>query len=202
MEVTRWMTKNPVVVDSKDSLATVRRKMDKDNFHRVPVVDDGKLVGIVSDRDLRQHIGSLEDVKVNGAMTKMVVSVAPTTMLEQAANLLVKHKIGGLPVVEQGKVVGIITATDLLRAFAEVLGGTQEGVSRIDLALDGDSSELSMVVQLVTQENGEILGMGSYQSEGKESRRKVTYLRLRSADANRVARMLTEKNYNVLSIHS
>jgi hypothetical protein len=107
-----------------------------------------------------------------------------------------------LPVVEQGKVVGIITATDLLRAFAEVLGGTQEGVSRIDLALDGDSSELSMVVQLVTQENGEILGMGSYQGESKESRRKVTYLRLRSADANRVARMLTEKNCNVLSIHS
>jgi hypothetical protein len=59
-----------------------------------------------------------------------------------------------------------------------------------------------MVAQLVTQENGEILGMGSYQDEGKEGRRKVTYLRLRSADASRVARMLTEKNYNVLSIHS
>ena len=123
-------------------------------------------------------------------------------MLEGAANLLVKHKIGGLPVVEQGKVVGIITTTDLLRAFTEVLGGAQEGVSRIDLALDGDSSELAMVAQLVTQENGEIPGMGSYQDEGKEGRRKVTYLRLRSADASRVARMLTEKNYNVLSIHS
>jgi hypothetical protein len=59
-----------------------------------------------------------------------------------------------------------------------------------------------MVAQLVTQENGEILGMGAYQDEGKEGRRKVTYLRLRAADANRVARMLTEKNYNVLSIHS
>jgi acetoin utilization protein AcuB len=202
MDVSRWMTKNPVVVESKDNLATVRRKMDQGNFHRVPVVDDGKLVGMVSDRDLREHVGSLGDVKVNGAMTKPVVSAAPTTMLEQAANLLVKHKVGGLPVVEQGKVVGIITATDLLRAFAELLGGTQKGVSRIDLALDGDSSELAMVAQLVTQENGEILGMGSYQGEEKEGRRKVTYLRLRSADANRVARMLTEKNYNVLSIHS
>jgi len=202
MDVTHWMTKNPVVAQSNESLATVRRKMNKGNFHRVPVVDGGKLVGIVSDRDLRQHVGSLEDVKVNGVMTKPVVSVAPTTMLEGAANLLVKHKIGGLPVVEQGKVVGIITTTDLLRAFTEVLGGAQEGVSRIDLALDGDSSELAMVAQLVAQENGEILGMGSYQDEGKEGRRKVTYLRLRSADASRVARMLTEKNYNVLSIHS
>ena len=126
MDVTHWMTKNPVVAQSNESLATVRRKMDKGNFHRVPVVDGGKLVGIVSDRDLRQHVGSLEDVKVNGAMTKPVVSVAPTTMLEGAANLLVKHKIGGLPVVEQGKVVGIITTTDLLRAFTEVLGGAQK----------------------------------------------------------------------------
>jgi acetoin utilization protein AcuB len=201
MEVARWMTRSPVVVESNERLATVRRKMDQGNFHRVPVVDSGKLVGIVSDRDLREHVGSLEDVKVNGAMTEPVVSVAPTTMLEEAANLLVKHKIGGLPVVEQGKVVGIITATDLLRAFADVLGATQEGVARIDLSL-GDSSELAMVAQLVAQENGEILGMGVYQDEGKEGRRKVTYLRLRSADANRVARMLTEKNYTVLSIHT
>lgn len=201
MEVARWMTRSPVVVESNEKLATVRRKMDQGNFHRVPVVEGGKLVGIVSDRDLREHVGSLEDVKVNGAMTEPVVSVAPTTMLEEAANLLVKHKVGGLPVVEQGKVVGIITATDLLRAFADVLGATQEGVARIDLSL-GDSSELAMVAQLVAQENGEILGMGVYQDEGKEGRRKVTYLRLRSADANRVARMLTEKNYTVLSIHT
>lgn len=201
MDVTRWMTRSPVVVESSEKLATVRQKMDQGNFHRVPVVDGGKLVGIVSDRDLRQHTGSLEDVKVNGAMTKPVVNVTPTTMLEQAALLMVKHRIGGLPVVEQGKVVGIITATDLLRAFAEVLGATQEGIARIDLSL-GDSSELAMVAQLVAQENGEILGMGVYQDEGKEGRRKVTYLRLRSADANRVARMLTEKNYNVISIHT
>jgi len=199
MEVGRWMTRTPVVVGSNENLAAVRQKMEQGSFHRVPVVDNGKLVGIVCDSDLRQHAGALEKVKVNGAMTRPVVTVTPTTMLERAANLLVKHKIGGLPVVEQGKVVGIITATDLLRAFAEVLGATQEGVSRIDLSL-GDSSELPMVVQLVMQESCEILGVGTY--EGEEGGRRVTYLRLRSADSSRVARMLTERNYQVLSIHS
>jgi len=104
-------------------------------------------------------------------------------------------------VVDQGRVVGILTASDLMRAFAEVLGGTEEGVSRIDLSLDGDSSELAMVVQLVAQESHEILGVGSYQG-GQEGQRRVTYVRLRSGDANRVARMLAEKNYKVLSIHS
>lgn len=90
-------------------------------------------------------------------MTTPVVSVTPTTMLEEAANLLVKHKIGGLPVVDRGKPVGIITATDLLRAFVEVLGTTVEGVARIFLSLKGDSSELATIAQLVAQENGEIL---------------------------------------------
>ena len=201
MNVARWMTKDPVVVESKDTLATVRQMMDKRNFHRVPVVDGGKLVGIVSDRDLRQHTGALSRVKVNGAMTTSVVSVTPTTVLEEAANLLVKHKIGALPVVDRDKLVGIITATDLLRAFAEVLGTTEEGVARIDLSLEGDSSELATIAQLVAQENGEILGMGTYRGEQTEGRGKVVYLRLRAADANRVARMLTDKNFTVLTVH-
>ena len=201
MNVARWMTKDPVVAESKDTLAAVRKMMDKGNFHRVPVVDGGKLVGIVSERDLRQHTGVLSRVKVNGAMSTSVVSVTPTTMLEEAANLLVKHKIGALPVVDRGKLVGIITATDLLRAFTEVLGTAEEGVARIDLSLEGDGSELATVAQLVAEENGEILGMGTYRGEPTEGRGKVVYLRLRAADANRVARMLSDKNFTVLTVH-
>ena len=201
MNVARWMTKDPVVVESKKTLAAVRQMMDKGSFHRVPVVDAGKLVGIVSDRDLRQHTGALARVKVNGAMTTSVVSVTPTTLLEAAANLMVRHKIGALPVVDRGKLVGIITATDLLRAFAEVLGATEEGVARIDLSLDGDSSELSTIVQLVAQENGEILGIGTYRGDPTEGKDRVVYLRLRAADANRVAKMLTDKNFTVLTVH-
>ncbi|HVB80691.1 MAG TPA: CBS domain-containing protein [Candidatus Binataceae bacterium] len=195
------MTKDPVVVESKESLAAVRRIMDEGHFRRVPVVDGGALVGIVSDRDLRQHTATLARVKVNGAMTAPVLSVTPTTLLEEAANLLVKHKVGALPVVDRGKLVGIITATDLLRAFAEVLGSTEEGVARIDLSFEGDSSELATIVQLVAQENGEILGMGTYRGDPTEGGGKVFYLRLRAADAHRVAQMLTDKNFTVLTIH-
>lgn len=201
MIVARWMTKEPIAVESNDNLAAARHKMDKGNFHRIPVIDGGKLVGIVSDRDLRQHVGSLEHVKVNAAMAATVVTVTPATMIEQAAHLLVKHKIGGMPVVDQGRVVGIITATDLLRAFAEVLGASEEGVARIDLALPGDPGEVATVAQLVASENGEILGMGTYRGEPEEGRGQVLYVRLRSADAQRVARMLNEKNFTVLSIH-
>lgn len=203
MIVARWMTKNPITVKSDEMLAAARRKMEAGEFRRLPVVDRGKLVGIISDRDLRQHVGALAHVKVDAVMSKALVSVTPATMLEQAANLLVKHKIGAVPVVEDGKLVGIITATDLLRAFAEVLGVSEEGVSRIDLALGGDPGEMAEIAQLVAGESGELLGMGTYrEGELASGPRQVVYVRLRSADANRVARMLTEQNFTVLAIHA
>lgn len=201
MDVSRWMTKDPAAVESTDTLAAVRKIMDQGRFHRAPVVDGGKLVGIVSDRDLRQHTGALARVKVNAAMSTPVVSVTPSTMLEEAANLMVKHKVGGLPVVDRGRLAGIITATDLLRAFADMLGTTEEGVVRIDLSLEGDGSELATVAQLVAQENGEILGMGTYRDDPLEGGGRVVYLRLRAADAKRVAQMLTDQNFTVRAIH-
>ena len=83
-----------------------------------------------------------------------------------------------------------------------MLGTAEEGVARINLSLEGDGSELATVVQLVAEENGEILGMGTYRGEPMEGRGKVVYLRLRSqADANRVARMLSDKNFTVLTVH-
>lgn len=202
MVVERWMTKEPITVGSDETLAAARRKMDAGKFRRLPVVDGGRLVGIVTDRDLRQHAGILERVKVNVAMTEAVVTVTPAVTLDQAADLLVKHKIGALPVVDGGKLVGIVTASDLLRAFAELLGTSEEGVSRIDLALSGDPGEMAEIGQLVAGESGEVLGMGTYRDQLESGARKVLYVRLRSADANRVARMLTEQNFTVLAIHS
>lgn len=201
MIVGRWMTKSPVVTEPDEKLESVRQKMDRGKFRRLPVVENGKLVGILSDRDLRQHAGSLERVKVSGVMTSEVVTVPSRTLLDRAAHLMVKHKVGGLPVVDEGKLVGIITATDLLRAFAEVLGAAEEGVSRIDLALSGDPAEPAMIAQLVAGESGEILGMGTYKEEPKEGRGQVMYLRVRSDDARKVADMLTDKNYTVVAIH-
>lgn len=201
MMVARWMTGNPITVKPDEMLAAARRKMDAGNFHRLPVVEAGKLVGIISDRDLRQHLGALEHVKIDAAMSKNVVSVTPTTMLEQAAYLLVKHKIGAMPVLDNGKLVGIVSATDLLRAFAEVLGASEEGVSRIDLALSGDPGEMAAIGQLVAGESGELLGMGTYQGQFDSGARQVLYVRLRSGDAGRVARMLSEQNFTVLAIH-
>jgi acetoin utilization protein AcuB len=200
MLIRRWMTRNPAIISPIETLVEARQKMDKGNFRRLPVVEDGRLVGIITDRNLRKHVGQLEHTRVDAVMARSVITVAPDMLLDQAANLLVKHKVGGFPVVDGGKLVGIITAIDLLRAFGEVLGTAEEGVSRIDFTFSGNSFDLATIAELVGLSSGEVLGMGTYEGEG-DRKDQIFYLRLRTEDARRTADMLTEQGFTVVAIH-
>jgi acetoin utilization protein AcuB len=200
MLVSRHMTENPVTVTPNDTLAAAQAKMESGGFRRVPVVDGGRLVGILSDRDLREHTGYLERTLVNAAMTENPLTVSSSTTIEKAAQLLLSHKIGGLPVVDNGKLAGIITTNDMLSAFLDVIGASQEGVSRIDLLLDTEPNEIAQVVEVIAEENGEILGLGTYGGERED--RRVFYVRVRTDDAARVAKALADNSYNVLAVHS
>jgi len=198
MLVSKRMNKTPVTVGPEDHLATVQKKMKEGSFRRTPVVENGRLVGIVTDRDIRQHLGYLEKTKVNVAMSEKLVTVAPQTTLEEAALLLLKHKIGGLPVVEDGRLVGIITTSDILHAFLDVMGASEEGTFRIDVLLQGDGHDLASASQIIAGKGGEILGVGTYREKWEES--PVFYLRLRSADPDQVAGVLKENGYEVLGV--
>jgi acetoin utilization protein AcuB len=200
MLIRRWMTKDPVAIGPGELLVEARRRMDKGNFRRLPVVEDSRLIGIITDRDLRQHAGQLEHTRVDAVMARPVITVAPDMLLDQAANLLVKHKVGGLPVMDGGKLVGIITAIDMLRAFGEVLGTAEEGVSRIDLTFSGNSFDLAMIAELVGLSSGEVLGMGTYAGE-RDRKDQIFYLRVRTEDARRTADMLTGQGFTVVAIH-
>ena len=125
MLIARLMTANPATVSSHDNLRVAATLMEHGGYRRVPVVDDGKLVGIVSDRDVRAHPGYLDTTRVTAAMTWEPKTVTPKMTVEDAARLMIEHKIGGLPVVENGALVGIITATDILKAFLQVEAATQ-----------------------------------------------------------------------------
>ena len=198
MLVSKRMQKEPVTVGPEDHLAMVQKKMKEGGFRRTPVVENGRLIGIVTDRDMRQHLGFLEKTKVNVAMSEKLVTVAPQTTLEAAALLLLKHKIGGLPVVEDGQLVGIITTSDILHAFLDVMGASEEGTFRIDLLLEGDGHDLSSASQIIATEGGEILGVGTYREKWEES--PVFYLRLRAAEPNQVAGVLKEEGFEVLGV--
>ena len=125
MLIGKLMTSQPATVSSHDVLRAAATLMERGGYRRVPVVDDGKLVGIVSDRDVRAHSGYLDASRVTAAMTWDPKTVTPQMTVEDAARLMIEHKIGGLPVVENGALVGIITATDILKAFLRVEAATQ-----------------------------------------------------------------------------
>ncbi len=125
MLISRLMTYKPTTVSSQDNLQTAATMMERGGFRRVPVVDGDTLVGIISDRDVRRHVGYLQSTKITAAMTPDPKTVTPKMSVEDAARLMISHKIGGLPVVEDGKLVGILTTTDVLKALLKVEAAAQ-----------------------------------------------------------------------------
>jgi acetoin utilization protein AcuB len=121
MEMIHIMTRHPETIRPDDMLAKAKEMMDVAGFRRLPVVKDGEIVGMLTERNLREHSGYLESTKVNVAMSAPVVSVGPNSTVQEATRLMLRHKIGGLPVVDRGKLVGIVTTIDMLRAFLEVV---------------------------------------------------------------------------------
>ncbi len=114
-----WMTHNPVVAGLEDKLSTLETKMREGDFRAIPIVKDDAVVGIITDRDLRRLTGLLDSTRVKDAMSESVITVSADTPINEAARLLRERKIGGLPVVGDGKLIGMITVTDVLEALTE-----------------------------------------------------------------------------------
>ena len=125
MHIANWMTRNPSSITPQDTLAQAKKMMDDGHFRRLPVVENGKLEAIITERDLRQHWGYLDSTKVSAAMTSGPVTLSPSVKVEDAVHLMLKYKIGGLPIVEDGKLIGILSTSDVLRALLEVLRATE-----------------------------------------------------------------------------
>lgn len=116
--VATWMTANPIVAAPEDKLSELEKKMTEGGFRCVPIVRNGKPIGIVTDRDVRGHAGHLDNLEAFKAMTLQLITVTPDTSIRDAARLLRERKIGALPVMEDGVLAGIITTTDVLEALA------------------------------------------------------------------------------------
>ncbi|MGH7819606.1 MAG: CBS domain-containing protein [Candidatus Binatia bacterium] len=199
MLVARHMTRDPVTVGQFETLAAAREKMEAGGFRRLPVVDDGRLIGMVTDRDLREHHGYLKETKVTGAMREDVVTVSPSATLESATQRMIERRVGGLPVVEEGKLVGIITVTDVLKAFLDVMGATDESTARLDLVLQGSRHDLGEVARIIADGGGEVLGLGTHRETWDE--RPVFFVRLRASDPETIADALLGHGYEVLGVH-
>jgi acetoin utilization protein AcuB len=127
-----WMTLDPVTINPGLSVSGAYRLMKERGIRRLPVVEGDRLVGIVTLGDLRAAVASpeanlnifemafhMERFTVRQIMTHQVVTVTPDTPIEVACELMLKHKIGGLPVVAAGRLVGILTESDIFRLVAQ-----------------------------------------------------------------------------------
>lgn len=157
MLVKEWMTANPTTVLPRTPVMEAMQYLRDGGFRRLPVVEDGKLVGIVTDRDLKEATPSgsstlsvyelnylLSKLTVGDVMIADVLKVAPDDPIEQAALLMEEHKVAGLPVVEDSAVVGILTITDMLATFVNVLG-LKEGGTRVTVLLPDKPGVLAKV---------------------------------------------------------
>ena len=193
------MTKDPITADPDDFLSQALRRMQTGGFRRLPVVSNGELVGILTERDLRAHHGYLERTKVNGIMTERPRTIDVDSTLEKAAQLMLEHQIGGLPVLDDGRLVGIITATDVLRAFLDLMGAAHGGSTRIDFVLEGEEHGLTEASRIVARDGGEILGVGTYRYSLGDN--PVCYLRLVAKDPDKIAKALRMSGFDVLGVH-
>lgn len=147
MFVSNRMTANPFTLTSNATVADASETMRTHKFRRLPIVENGKLVGIVTDRDLREVSPSpattlsifelnylLAKMMVKDIMKKDVLTIQASSTIEEAALLMYKNKIGGLVVVdEHDSVVGVITETDIFKTFVDVMGITQGKTTRITI---------------------------------------------------------------------
>ncbi len=161
MFVKLWMSTELVTVNKSQPISEAIRYMKEHNIRRLPVIDDNDgLVGIVSKQDVFNAMPSIIDgsevnsstfmvdsVKVEAIMTPQPLWVGPLTPLEKVAQSMRKHKIGGVPVLENGALVGIITESDVFAAFTEILGANVEGI-RIEMIVGKKTREFYAIIDV------------------------------------------------------
>jgi CBS domain-containing protein len=136
MRVCELMTAKPITVDPETPMLEARQRMVEKRIRHLVVVENARVVGIVTDRDIRLNLPSpatslsvweinylLAQLTVGGVMSASVIVVDPDRPVAEAARIMMDHKIGALPVVDEGRLVGIITESDFVRAMAGTAGG-------------------------------------------------------------------------------
>jgi acetoin utilization protein AcuB len=176
------MGKHPLTVKPDAPVDATLKRMKEERIRRFPVVgDEGELVGIVSQTDLLYAAPSpatslsvyemhylYSRIEVSQVMTEDVITVEHDDPIEEAARLMVDHRIGGLPVMRDGNLVGIITETDIFKAFMEMLGARDQGV-RLTVLCPDRRGELAALANAVAELGGDIISLGTFWGEDAQS---------------------------------
>lgn len=200
MLVARRMSRDPISISPEASIQEAIELMKTHSIRHLPVVDgQERLVGWVSDTELRGvFIASMiEELTVGDVMIADPITVSSTDVLEQAALLISKHKIGGMPVLEDGKLVGIITVVDILEAFVDIMGVLGSS-SRLDVRLGDSRDAFPEVSRIIREHDGEIISVGILSQESPE---RIYSFRIEKCDTEPLRQALEEQGYEVVSFN-
>jgi len=205
------MTKSPVTVSENTPVLEAGEIMRKQGFSRLPVTHDGKLVGIVTDMDVIRVSPSpattlsvfevnylLSKLTLNDVMTKNPKTISPDATLEEAAVHMRDNSIGALPVVEDGKLVGIITESDIFDAFISLMG-LREASSRITLDIEDRVGVLAEITQLIKDRGVNIVTMATF-TTSHEARHGELVLRLDTRDPGPLVKEFEARGYRVVHV--
>ena len=209
MLVKEWMTASPQTVTSRTPVLEAMQMLRAGGYRRLPVLEGDKVVGIVTDRDLKEATPSrattlsvyelnylLSKLTVKEVMSAPATTVAPGNPVESAALLMEERKISGLPVVEEGRLVGIFTITDMLRAFVAVLG-LREGGTRVTVSLPDEPGVLARVTEAAAPANI----VAAVTAGVQQGKRREVVLRVVGEDAQNFPSRLQERGVDVLDVH-
>jgi acetoin utilization protein AcuB len=194
------MSRDPISISPEASIQEAIELMKTHSIRHLPVVDgQERLVGWVSDTELRGvFIASMiEELTVGDVMIADPITVSSSDVLEQAALLISKHKIGGMPVLEDGKLVGIITVVDILEAFVDIMGVLGSS-SRLDVRLGDSRDAFPEVSRIIREHDGEIISVGILSQESPE---RIYSFRIEKCDTEPLRQALEEQGYEVVSFN-
>ncbi len=205
------MTRNPYTIHEHDPVTDAQTLMRREKIHRLPVVNHAKkLVGIVSEKDLLYASPSpastlnvyemsnlLAKLKVERVMTKDVITVAPDTLVEDAARILVDNNIGGVPVLDGEKLVGIVTESDLFRLLIDLFGTRTRGV-RATLRVPERPGELADTTRVIAEAGGNVISIGTF--SGDDITNAVMIIKVEGIERVRLIELLEPLVVEVLDV--
>lgn len=196
MRIKSLMIPNPITVTEKASVEEAIALMKHNSIRHLPVVGkDNSMKGFVTLADLKAGLipSMLGNISFSDLIIRKPIMVAPEDDVEHAARLIYKHKISGMPVVKDGKTVGIITDSDILRVFIDMMGILTSS-SRIDVVVGSKAESFKKVVNIIQDNGGEIINIGM---TPPQSGRKTYYFRLALCQTDVIKIALEKEGFNV-----
>jgi acetoin utilization protein AcuB len=197
MRVNAWMTTDVITIKPDSDIKSAISVMRKHSIRHLPVIEDKAFVGLVSMGDLKQAIltSMIEHLNVKDMMIVKPITITSDTPLEKAARIIYEKNIGCLPVLDNGKLVGIITTNDILRAFIEIMGVLKAGI-RIDVILKHVHGSMDEVISIIESKGGFIISVGMT-IDGPDT---IHHFRISGGDAAAIAKELVDLGYKRVKI--